>query len=115
MYENPCLSLTKEQYVHIDQLIDALRKRIAAINTSVTNTQQKIINHELVPAPRMPRPATAAPLSASRLVNPLKLCICPRSFRCAMFRFPPLVSLPKQGQYTQRTRDTENRNAEACH
>lgn len=50
IYENPCLSLTKEQYVHIDQLIDALRKRIAAINTSVTNTQQKIINHELVTA-----------------------------------------------------------------
>lgn len=50
LYENPCLSLSKEQYMYIDQLIDALRKRSATINTPETNTQQKIINRELVTA-----------------------------------------------------------------
>lgn len=50
LYENPCLSLSQEQYMYIDQLIDALRKRSATINTPGTNTQQKIINRELVTA-----------------------------------------------------------------
>lgn len=50
IYENPCLSLSKEQYMYIDQLIDALRRRIATMSTAATNTQQKIINRELVTA-----------------------------------------------------------------
>lgn len=50
IYENPCLSLSKEQYMYIDQLIDALRRRIATMSSAATNTQQKIINRELVTA-----------------------------------------------------------------
>lgn len=36
--------------MYIDQLIDALRRRIATMSTAATNTQQKIINRELVTA-----------------------------------------------------------------
>ena len=34
IYENPCLSLSKEQYMYIDQLIDALRRRIATMSSA---------------------------------------------------------------------------------
>ena len=36
--------------MYIDQLIDALRRRIATMSSAATNTQQKIINRELVTA-----------------------------------------------------------------
>ena len=36
IYENPCLSLSKEQYMYIDQLIDALRRRIATMSHQYT-------------------------------------------------------------------------------
>lgn len=50
IYENPCLSLSKEQYMYIDQLIDALQRRIATTSAATANAQQKTINHELVTA-----------------------------------------------------------------
>lgn len=43
IYENPCLSLSKEQYMYIDQLIDALRRRIATMSSAATNTQHLFI------------------------------------------------------------------------
>ena len=40
IYENPCLSLSKEQYMYIDQLIDALRRRIATMSSPATAAQR---------------------------------------------------------------------------
>ena len=50
IYNNPCMSLTKEQYEHIDRLIDSLQKRIASASNSSMNARQRLIYNELLMA-----------------------------------------------------------------